>query len=100
MTKKIIKYKLTTDGKIPSYIDDGGYYPKPNNSDSPQDWTFIGATVDGSNETAEGELKTRSDVISYLLSYTSDSKERDETGKEVKFSQSKASSYIWSKRVE
>ena len=27
MANKIIKYNLTSGGTIPTYIDDGGYYP-------------------------------------------------------------------------
>ena len=30
MANKIIKYNLTTAGTIPTYIADGGYYPKAN----------------------------------------------------------------------
>ena len=56
MANKIIKYNLTSGGTIPSYIEDGGYYPKANSNASPQDWDLIGATVDGSSETGLGEL--------------------------------------------
>ena len=54
MANKIIKYNLATDGTIPTYIADGGYYPKANSNASPQDWDMIGATVDGSSETGLG----------------------------------------------
>ena len=54
MANKIIKYNLTSGGEIPSYIADGGYYPKANSNASPQDWDMIGATVDGSSETGLG----------------------------------------------
>ena len=30
MANKIIKYNLNADGTIPTYIADGGYYPKAN----------------------------------------------------------------------
>ena len=56
MANKIIKYNLNSNGTIPSYIEDGGYYPKANSNSSPQDWDLIGATVDGSSETGLGEL--------------------------------------------
>ena len=36
MANKIIKYNLTEAGTIPTYIDDGGYYPKANGGTSPQ----------------------------------------------------------------
>ena len=56
MANKIIKYKLTSGGEIPSYIADGGYYSKANSNVHLQDWDMIGATVDGSSETGLGEL--------------------------------------------
>ena len=49
MANKIIKYNLESNGTIPTYIDDGGYYPKANGGSSPQDYDMIGATVDGSS---------------------------------------------------
>ena len=42
MANKIIKYNLTGGGTVPTYIDDGGYYPKANGGASPQDWDLIG----------------------------------------------------------
>ena len=30
MANKIIKYNLTSQGTIPTFIADGGYYPKAN----------------------------------------------------------------------
>ena len=49
MANKIVKYKLTDAGTIPTWIDDGGYYPDPSE-------VMIGATVDGSSEVGLGEL--------------------------------------------
>ena len=46
MTNKIIKYTLNSNGTIPDYIADGGYYGKANGGSSPQDYDMIGATVD------------------------------------------------------
>ena len=77
MANKIIKYNLESNGTIPTYIADGGYYPKANGGNSPQDWDLIGATTDGSNETGLGELANKAAVKSYLDSYTSDWKEQD-----------------------
>ena len=56
MANKIIKYNLEANGTIPTYIDDGGYFPKANSNASPQDWDLIGATNDGASETRLGEL--------------------------------------------
>ena len=68
MANKIIKYNLTAGGTIPTYIADGGYYPKANSNASPQDWDMIGATVDGSSETGLGELANAA-AIKILFRY-------------------------------
>ena len=99
MANKIIKYNLTGGGTIPTYIDDGGYYPKANGGSSPQDWDMIGATVNGSSETALGELANKAAIKSYLDTYTGDWKERNDAGEEVDFDQDAAATYIWSKKV-
>jgi len=56
MANKIIKYNLEANGTIPTYIDDGGYYPKANENASPQDWDLIASTNDGPSENGIGEL--------------------------------------------
>ena len=99
MANKIIKYNLTSAGTIPTYIEDGGYYPNANSNASPQDWDMIGATVDGSSETALGELANKAAVKSYLDTYTSDWKERDNEGNETDFDQDAAATHIWSKKI-
>ena len=99
MANKIIKYNLTAGGTIPDYIDDGGYYPKANGGNSPQDWDLIGATGDGSSETALGELANKAAVKSYLDTYTSDWKQDDGSGGEEDFDQDAAATHIWSKKI-
>ena len=99
MANKIIKYNLTGSGTIPGYIDVGGYYPKANGGASPQDWDLIGATVDGSSETGLGELANKAAIKSYLDTYTSDWKDRNEAGEEIDFDQDAAATYVWNKKV-
>ena len=99
MANKIIKYNMTAGGTIPTYIDDGGYYPKANSNSPPQDWDLIGATVDGSNETGLGELANEAAVKSYLDSYTSSWKERNDAGEEIDFNQTTAANGIWAKKI-
>ena len=99
MANKIIKYNLTAQGTIPTYIDDGGYYPKANSNASPQDWDLIGATVDGSDETALGELANKAAIKSYLDTYTSSWKDRDADGEEVDFDQDAAATGLWAKKI-
>jgi hypothetical protein len=93
MANKIVKYQLE-GGKIPSWIEDGGYYPDPSE-------IMIGATVDGSSEVGLGELASEADVKTYLDSYTSSWTEEDPNDPDatVPFNQTQAASYIWSKKI-
>ena len=99
MANKIIKYNLEADGTIPTYIADGGYYPKANSNASPQDWDMIGATVDGSSETGLGELANKAAIKTYLDTYTSDWKEEDADGNKTDFDQDAAATGIWAKKI-
>ena len=99
MANKIIKYNLTSEGTIPAYIADGGYYPKANSNASPQDYDMIGATVDGSSETGLGELADKAAIKTYLDSYTSDWKDQDADGNEIDFDQDAAATSIWAKKI-
>ena len=96
MANKIVKYKLTDAGTIPTWIDDGGYYP---NSEE----VMIGATVDGTNEVGLGELASEADVKTYLDSYTSSWTEQDPSSNDpnatVPFDQAAAAANIWSKKI-
>jgi hypothetical protein len=96
MANKIVKYKLESNGTIPTWIDDGGYYP-----DSSE--VMIGATVDGSSEVGLGELASEADVKTYLDSYTSswteDDPSSDDPDATVPFDQATAATNIWSKKV-
>ena len=102
MANKIIKYNLTAGGTIPTCIEDGGYYPKANGGNSPQDWDLIGATTDGSSETGLGELANKAAVKSYLDTYTSDWKQQDpdDHTKEIDFDQDAAATHIWTKKID
>ena len=99
MANTIIKYNLTAQGTIPTYIDDGGYYPKANGGSSPQDWDLIGATVDGSDETGLGALANKAAIKSYLDTYTSDWKQPDGSGGEEDFDQDAAATGLWAKKT-
>ena len=95
MANKIVKYTLTNQGTIPTWIEDGGYYPDTSE-------VMIGATVDGSDETGLGELADEAAVKTYLDSYTSDWTEPTEAGnpdKTVPFDQTQAATHIWSKKI-
>ena len=96
MANKIVKYQLTNQGTIPTWIEDGGYYP---NSEE----VMIGATVDGSDETGLGELASEADVKTYLDTYTSTWTEPDDSSDDpdatVPFNQTQAATHIWSKKI-
>jgi len=96
MANKIVKYRLEDNGTIPTWIDDGGYFPDTSE-------IMIGATVDGSDETGLGEIASEADVKTYLDTYTSSWTERDESSDDpdatVPFNQTTAATYIWSKKV-
>ena len=99
MANKIIKYNLTASGTIPTYIADGGYYPKANSNASPQDWDLIGATVHGSSEVGLGELADKAAIKTYLDTYTSDWKDMDADGNEIDFDQDAAATNLWVKKI-
>jgi len=99
MANKIIKYNLESNGTIPTYIADGGYYPKANGGSSPQDWDLIGATIDGSSETGLGELANQAAVKTYLDTYTGDWTQPDGSGGEEAFNQTDAAAGIWAKKI-
>ena len=96
MANKIVKYTLTNQGTIPTWIEDGGYYP---NSEE----VMIGATVDGSDEVGLGELASEADVKTYLDTYTSswteDDPSSDDPNATVPFDQTRAATHIWSKKI-
>jgi len=93
MANKIVKYQLE-GGTIPSWIEDGGYYPDPSE-------IMIGATVDGSSEVGLGELASEADVETYLDSYTSSWTEEDPNDPDatIPFDQAAAAANIWSKKI-
>ena len=99
MANKIIKYTLEANGTVPTYIDDGGYYPKANENASPRDWDLIGAGHDGGSATGVGELTSEAAVKSYLDSYTGDWTERNDAGEEVAFDQDAAATVLWAKKI-
>ena len=96
MANKIVKYQLD-NGTIPTWIEDGGYYPDPTE-------IMIGATVDGSSEVGLGELVSQSAVETYLDTYTStwteDDPSSDDPNATIPFDQAQAASYIWSKKID
>lgn len=85
MAKKVISYKLNTDGTIPDYVEDGGYLAKDAN-DTPN-MVVLGISKDGADVSgAEAEFADQANAVSYVGTYLSDSTTTDPiTGEEKVF---------------
>ena len=66
---KIIKYTLLINGKIPKSIIDGGYFPKPNGGQSPQDYDLVGLSH---GWTGLGEFTDKNEFENYVKSFCFD----------------------------
>ena len=88
----VVKYNLTLTGNIPSYIVDGGYFPKANNKSSPQDWDLIGIS---SGSKALGEFSSQADLKSYFDTYTQDWRDNDYD--DTAWSQTDNAQILWTK---
>ncbi len=72
MAKKVISYKLNTDGTVPDYVEDGGYLAKDAN-DTPN-MVVLGVSKDGADLTgAEAEFADEASALTYVSTYLSDS---------------------------
>lgn len=71
MAKKVISYKLNTDGTIPDYVEDGGYLAKEPN-DTPN-MVVLGISKDGADISgAEAEFADEASAVAYVETYLSD----------------------------
>lgn len=66
---KVIIYTLTESGEIPSHIVDGGYFPKPNDNASPQDYDLVGLAE---TSTDEPVLASKAEVLAYCQTFMND----------------------------
>jgi hypothetical protein len=48
---KLIKYTLNTNGTIPEYVTDGGYFAVANDGASPRDLDLVGVANDDAPQT-------------------------------------------------
>ena len=84
MAKKVISYKLNSDGTIPDYVEDGGYLAKEPN-DTPN-MVILGISKDDADISgAEAEFADQASAVSYVETYLSDSTWVDERGEERTF---------------
>ena len=74
MAHKVVKYRLTAQGTIPTFLKfgvsqlTGGMYAVADpNTASPQDWIMIGISADGADTSdAIEEIASKADLQSYL----------------------------------
>lgn len=64
---KVIAYILTIDGEVPAYVTDGGYFPKANGDEFPQDLTLVGVATDDASET---EFVDADELADYVAIYS------------------------------
>jgi len=63
---KVTTYILNSDGTIPTYVLNGGYFPDVRVGDSPQDWTLVGVCSDD----APGDSMTEAGLIAYVEGFS------------------------------
>ena len=110
MAHKVVKYRLETDGTIPTWLkfgvtqNTGGMYPVADNSkSSPQDWIMIGISdndVAIRTDSKVGEITSKDDLTTYLTSVSvvdgvQTWKQFDSDDKEVDFVPATAATAIW-----
>jgi len=72
VAKKVISYKLNTDGTVPDFVEDGGYLAKDAN-DTPN-MVVLGISKDGADVSgAEAEFADEASAVTYIETYLSDS---------------------------
>ena len=79
MAYKVVKYRLTAQGTIPTFLKfgvpqgTGGMYPVPDaDTASPQDWIMVGIADDGADISgAIEEVTSKADLQTYLTNMAS-----------------------------
>tara|TARA_E500000305_G_C4011989_1_gene233303 strand:+ start:1151 stop:1492 length:342 start_codon:yes stop_codon:yes gene_type:complete len=75
MAHKVVKYRLTAEGTIPTFLKfgvsqgTGGMFPVKDSTASPRDHVMIGIANDGADiSSSEGEITSKNDLTTYLTS--------------------------------
>ena len=75
MAYKVVKYRLTAEGTIPTFLKfgvpqlTGGMYPVKDSTASPRDYVMIGIADDGADISgSEGEIASKDALTAYLTS--------------------------------
>ena len=75
MAYKVVKYRLTSEGTIPTFLKfgvpqgTGGMYPVKDSTASPRDYVMLGIADDGADISgSEGEIASKDALTAYLTS--------------------------------
>ena len=78
MAYKVVKYRLTAEGTIPTFLKfcvsqgTGGMYPVKDSTASPRDHVMLGIADDGADISgSEGEIASKDALTAYLTSVSS-----------------------------
>ena len=105
MAYKVVKYRLTAEGTIPTFLKfgvpqgTGGMYVVPDASTaSPQDWIMVGIADDGADISgAIAEISSKSDLQTYLTNSANANgwKDQDSDGNDVTFDAAAHATRVW-----
>ena len=105
MAYKVVKYRLESDGTIPTWLkfgvpqNTGGMYPVADaGTASPQDWIMIGIADDAADISgAIAEISSKSDLQTYLTNSANANgwKDQDSDGNDVTFDASAHATKVW-----
>ena len=105
MAYKVVKYRLESNGTIPTWLKfgvpqgTGGMYPVPDaDTASPQDWIMVGIADDGADISgAIAEISSKSDLQTYLTNFANANgwKDQDSDGNDVTFDAAAHATRVW-----
>ena len=104
MAYKVVKYRLTAEGTIPTFLKfgvpqgTGGMYPVKDSTASPRDYVMIGIADDGADiSSSEGEITSKDALTTYLTSVSDGNgwKQIASDGSEEDFVPATAATIIW-----
>ena len=105
MAYKVVKYRLESNGTIPTWLKfgvsqgTGGMYPVSDSSTaSPQDWIMVGIADDGADISgAIAEISNKSDLQTYLTNSANANgwKDLNSDGEEVTFDAAAHATKVW-----
>jgi len=104
MAYKVVKYRLTAEGTIPTFLkfgvpqSTGGMYAVKDSTASPRDHVMVGIADDGADiSSSEGEIASKEDLITYLTNASSGKgwKQIASDGSEEDFVPATAATKVW-----